>query len=90
MLAGMQASMRVGAMPYRGLLNLLKMFLVSGGAVYDASYLDSTEIFDPELGNWRAGAALPSKRQSLSAANIDGRVLIFGIKILFIKTCSIV
>ncbi len=63
------------------------MFLVSGGDVYEDSYLDSTEIFDPELGNWRAGAALPSKRNSPRAANIDGRVLIFGINILFIKIC---
>ena len=57
------------------------MFLVSGGAVYDASYLDSTEIYDPDFGSWRGGAALPSKRAGLMAANIDGRVLFFGINI---------
>ena len=63
------------------------MFLVTGGI--DGSYLDLTEIFDPEVGIWKAGAALPSKRTSPRAANIDGRVLIFGINILFIKICRI-
>ena len=58
------------------------MFLVSGGYGAGGSYLDSTEIYDPEVGSWRAGAALPSKRVDLRAVNIDGRVLFFGINIL--------
>ena len=34
------------------------MFLVTGG--WDGSdYLDSTEIFDPLVGSWTAGAKLP-------------------------------
>ena len=57
------------------------MFLVSGGS--DGSdYLDSTEIFDPSLGSWRAGAALPSPRSDLRATNIDNRVLLFSYDIL--------
>ena len=53
------------------------MLLVSGGD--DGSYyLDSTEIFDPSLGSWRAGAALPSPVYGLKATNIDNRVLLFG------------
>ena len=55
------------------------MFLVSGGYDgNDGSYLDSTEIFDPSLGSWRAGAALPSPVYGLRATNIDNRVLLFG------------
>ena len=58
------------------------MFLVSGGAVYDGSYLDSTEIFDPDPGSWSEGAALPSPRSGLGTAVIDNRILMFGIDIL--------
>ena len=68
-------------------LNLLKMFLVSGGYRADIrDFTSTTEIYDPELRNWRSGARLPSQRNALRAANIDGRVLIFGINILLIKT----
>ena len=56
------------------------MFLVTGGVV-DGDKIDSTEIYDPDLGSWRGGAALPSKLEGLMAANIDGRVLFFGINI---------
>ena len=56
------------------------MFLVSGG--YYSNDLDSTEIFDPSLRSWRAGAALPSPRSGLRATNIDNRVLLFGNDIL--------
>ena len=60
------------------------MFLVSGGYNPGSGgyYLDSTEIFDAELGsaNWRAVAALPSPRVGPTAVNIDNRVLIFGIR----------
>ena len=59
---------------------MLKMFLVSGGN-RDGDQIDSTEIYDPDLGSWRGGAALPSKLEGLMAANIDGRVLFFGINI---------
>ena len=60
------------------------MFLVSGG--YGGGLIDSTEIFDPEVGNWRAGANLPSGRYAPRATNIGGRVLIFGINILYLLT----
>ena len=59
---------------------MLKMFFIAGGL--NESRLDSTEIYDPELASWRAGAALPSEMSTARAANIDGRVLIFGINIL--------
>ena len=60
------------------------MLLVSGGHLGNnhKSYLQSTEIYDPEVGSWRAGAALPSKRNGPRAANIDGRILFFGINTL--------
>ena len=54
------------------------MLLVSGGLHDGSDYLDSTEIFDPSLGSWRAGAALPSDVLALRATNIDNRVLLFG------------
>ena len=56
---------------------MLKMFFIAGGL--NESRLDSTEIYDPELASWRAGAALPSPVYSLVATNIDNRVLLFGI-----------
>ena len=41
--------------------------------------LDSTETFDSDLGNWvTSGAKMPRPMDGLRAANIDGRVLIFG------------
>ena len=62
---------------------LFKMFLVTGGTFYDGTEdIDSTEIFDPDLGSWRTGGALPSPAYGLRAASIDNRVLIFGILIL--------
>ena len=54
------------------------MLLVSGGYDESDKWLDSTEIFDPSLGSWRAGAALPSPVYGLRAANIENRVLLFG------------
>ena len=59
-------------------INLLKMFLVTGGRSAGSDYLDSTEIYDPDLGSWRAGAALPSPRRSLKGGTIANRVLMFG------------
>ena len=59
---------------------LLQMFIVSGG-FFGSDYLDSTEIFDPSIGSWRAGAALPrGARDQMRAINIDNRILIFGIQ----------
>ena len=64
----------------------MKMFLVAGGTTGSAlTYTDSTEILDPELGSWRAAAALPITMSSVRAANIDGRVLIFGISTYYNK-----
>ncbi len=54
------------------------MFLVTGGD--DGDYLDSTETYDPMLGSWAAsGAKLPRPMYGPKAANINDRVLIFGI-----------
>ena len=41
--------------------------------------LDSSETFDPLVGSWvTSGAKLPRTMNGLRAANINGRVLIFG------------
>ena len=55
------------------------MLLVSGGWTGDVR-LDSTEIFDPDLGSWSAEAALPMKYgiNGLKSATIYNRVFIFG------------
>ena len=50
-------------------------------------FLDTTEIYDTNLGHWAiSGAKLPQPMRGLRATNIDGRVLIFGI--LFIISTS--
>ena len=55
------------------------MFLVTGGDD-GSNLLDSTETFDPMLGSWAAsGAKLPQPMGGLRAANINDRLLIFGI-----------
>ena len=54
------------------------MFIVSGGYT-EFGYADSTEIFDPDLGSWRAGASLPGPIGYLRSTTIDNRVLLFGI-----------
>ena len=62
--------------------NVLKILLVSGGNE-GGSYLDSTEIFDTNLGGWITGAVLPNPMDRLRAATIDNRVYIFGIDIIY-------
>ena len=52
------------------------MFLVTGG--WGSVQLDSTEVYDPDHGSWRAGAALPSPTASLRAVTFANRILIFG------------
>ena len=55
------------------------MFLVTGGSDSD-TLLDSTETLDPMLGSWTAsGAKLFRPMLGLGAANINDRLLIFGI-----------
>ena len=56
----------------------MQILLVSGGM--GVVRLDSTEIFDPRVGSWRAGAALPMKYgiNGLRSATIYNRVFIFG------------
>ena len=53
------------------------MFIVFGG--WTGEYLDSTEIYDPDIGSWSTGAVLPGPRRHLRAASIDNRILILGI-----------
>ena len=57
------------------------MLFISGGYDFDSgSQLDSTELFDPSLGSWATSRAkLPQPMSGLRAANINDRVLIFGI-----------
>ena len=62
------------------------MFLVFGGST-DTGDTDSTEIFDPSLGSWRAGAPLPSVMFGLRATNIDNRILLFGIYKCYSDSC---
>ena len=71
-------------------LYYLQILLVSGGYDYNDERLDSTEIFDPTLESWRAGAALPRTMWGPKAANIDNRVLLFGINILLVFYMSYV
>ena len=54
------------------------MLIVSGGYT-ESAYTDSTEIFDPSVGSWRDGAALPSPMGYMKATTMDNRVFIFGI-----------
>ena len=56
---------------------LFKMFLVSGG-YNGTNELDSTEIYDPDLGTWKTGGPLPSPRRYLRATSIGNRLLFFG------------
>ena len=52
-----------------------KMFLVTGGD-YGVT---TTEFFDPSVGSWViSGAILPRPLYEARAANINGRLLIFG------------
>ena len=49
------------------------------GGYTGSDFLDSTETFDRNLGSWVAsGAKLPRPMYGLRAANINGRVLVFG------------
>ena len=44
-----------------------------------SEYLDITETLDTDASSWvTSGAKLPRPMNGLRAANIDGRVLIFG------------
>ena len=54
----------------------IQVLLVTGGL--DVSYLDTTELFDPSVGSWTAGASLPIPMSGLRAAYIAEQVLIFG------------
>ena len=56
---------------------------MTGGASGDSSKtvvnLDTSEVYDSDLGSWAtSGAKLPHPTSGLRATNIDGRVLIFG------------
>ena len=54
-------------------------FLIVTGGFRSSSSLDSTETFDSDLGSWATSIAkLPQTMSGLRAANIDGRVMIFG------------
>ena len=53
---------------------------MTGGYGFSGNYdfLDSTEVFDPSVGSWTAGARLPRAMYGLTAAYIEDQVLIFG------------
>ena len=54
----------------------IQVFLVTGG--YKGDRLDSTEVYDPSVGSWTAGARLPRAMAGLRAAYIEDQLLIFG------------
>ena len=59
----------------------LQVYIVTGGS--ELNYvIDSTEIYNTNLGSWSFGARLPRRYQSLRGTNIDGRILFFGKMIL--------
>ena len=49
---------------------------MTGGVGYQL--LDSTEVYNPSVGSWTAGARLPRAMYGLRAAYIEDQVLIFG------------
>ena len=55
----------------------IKVFLVTGGWT-GSDRLDTTEVYDPSVGSWTAGAKLPRPMTGLTAAYIENQVLIFG------------
>ena len=58
--------------------------MVMGGYT-GSDELDSTETLDNDASSWvTSGAKLPRPMKGLRAANIDDRVLIFGMNSLFI------
>ena len=73
----MSGGKRVSSLNMKIDLNLLKMFIVFGGST-ESDVTNSAEIFDPNLGSWRAGTDLPRWMRLNCAINIDNRVLIFG------------
>ena len=62
----------------------MQVYIVTGGfgPIGSGNFLDSTELYNSNLGSWNYGARLPKAMQSLRGSNIDGRILIFGMMIL--------
>ena len=61
--------------------------MVTGGYQSNGGYIDTSEVYDSNLGNWAiSGAKLPQPMAGLRATNIDGHVLIFGNCIVFTIT----
>ena len=56
----------------------IQVFLVTGGWDENFYNLDSTEVYNPNVGSWTVGTSLPKPLIQLSATNIEGRVFIFG------------
>ena len=51
-----------------------------------SEYIDTTEVYDSNLGSWAlSGAKLTQSMRALGAANVDGRVLIFGIIVFYLS-----
>ena len=51
--------------------------LITGGSAGGNS-LSSTEIFNPDMKDWRYAASLPSPRNGLLGAKIGNTVFVFG------------
>ena len=53
--------------------------MVTGGYQSDGGYIDTSEVYDSDLGSWVISEAkLPQPMSGLRATNFDGHVLIFG------------
>jgi len=61
----------VAAVAYEG-----EIWLIAGR--WQGEIFDSTEVFDPLSGSWRAGSALNESRSGFGAAVIDGAIVVAG------------
>ena len=57
---------------------MCQTYLVTGGYNYDDGYLSSTELLVETSSTWTFSGRLPSPRDGLRGANIDGRILMTG------------
>ena len=67
---------------YIFILYEMQVIIVSGGKESDTDvYLNSTELYDPRVGDWKlTEAELPFKTMGLRASYINERILFFGKK----------
>ena len=61
-------------------MNLIQVFLVTGGRVSYDKPLASTEVYRPSAGEWREvpGGVLPRPMGGVRVVTLNNRVLVFG------------